>query len=209
MKPIEYTVRLERKDEQRAVEHLIRESFWNVYRPGATEHYVMHVLRDDAAFVEALNLVMEKDGALIGQVAFMENALLLDDGRVRPVLTLGPVCILPTHQGKGYGKALLDTALERASALGYGAVCLEGNPAFYGNSSFVPATPLGLRYDGDEDGMMTPYFLCKELIPGYLKDAHGLYKVPMAYFVTDDEVEAFDLCFPTKEKKRLAGQLLS
>lgn len=178
MKPIEYTVRLERKDEQRAVEHLIRESFWNVYRPGATEHYVMHVLRDDAAFVEALNLVMEKDGALIGQVAFMENALLLDDGRVRPVLTLGPVC-------------------------------LEGNPAFYGNSSFVPATPLGLRYDGDENGMMTPYFLCKELIPGYLKDAHGLYKVPMAYFVTDDEVEAFDLGFPTKEKKRLAGQLLS
>ena len=83
MKPIEYTVRLERKDEQRAVEHLIRESFWNVYRPGATEHYVMHVLRDDAAFVEALNLVMEKDGALIGQVAFMENALLLDDIQIR------------------------------------------------------------------------------------------------------------------------------
>lgn len=57
--------------------------------------------------------------------------------------------------------------------------------------------------------MKTPYFLCKELIPGYLKDAHGQYKVPMAYFVTDDEVEAFDLGFPTKEKKRLAGQLLS
>ncbi len=53
------TIRLERKEEYRQVEDLIRESFWNVYRPGCSEHYVMHVLRDDPAFVKELDLVME------------------------------------------------------------------------------------------------------------------------------------------------------
>ena len=30
----DYTFRLETENDYRAVEHLIRESFWNVYRPG-------------------------------------------------------------------------------------------------------------------------------------------------------------------------------
>ena len=46
----EYTVRLEKESDYRAVENLVRESFWNVYRPGCSEHYVIHVLRDDPAF---------------------------------------------------------------------------------------------------------------------------------------------------------------
>ena len=59
-------IRFENKGEYREVENLIRESFWNVYRPGCSEHYVMHVLRDDPAFVKELDFVMEKDGSLIG-----------------------------------------------------------------------------------------------------------------------------------------------
>ena len=43
----DYTIRPERKEEYREVENLVRESFWNVYRPGCSEHYVIHVLRDD------------------------------------------------------------------------------------------------------------------------------------------------------------------
>ena len=46
------TIRIERKEEYREVENLIRESFWNVYRPGCSEHYVIHVLREDPAFVK-------------------------------------------------------------------------------------------------------------------------------------------------------------
>ena len=51
-------IRLETKQEQRAVETMVRESFWNVYRPGCLEHYVLHQLRKDAAFVPELDLVM-------------------------------------------------------------------------------------------------------------------------------------------------------
>lgn len=44
------TIRLENKDDDRNVENLTREAFWNVYRPGCTEHYVLHCYRSDPAF---------------------------------------------------------------------------------------------------------------------------------------------------------------
>lgn len=73
-------IRLEKKEEQREVENLVRESFWNVYRPGCLEHYVLNQLRDDPAFVKELNFVMEKDGKLIGQNMFMKAMIKSDDG---------------------------------------------------------------------------------------------------------------------------------
>ena len=48
---MEPTIRQEKTADRREVENLVRESFWNVYRPGALEHYVLHRLRDDPAFV--------------------------------------------------------------------------------------------------------------------------------------------------------------
>ena len=74
-------IRPERKEDERAVEELIRESFWNVYRPGCSEHYVMHVLRDDPDFVKELDFVMEKDGRLIGQNIFMKAVRKGEDGK--------------------------------------------------------------------------------------------------------------------------------
>ena len=106
----DYTIRLERSEEHRDVEALVREAFWNVYRPGCSEHYVIHVLRDDPAFVKELDFVMEQDGRLIGQNMFMKTVIQADDGRVVPVLTMGPIGILPELKRQGYGKALLDSS---------------------------------------------------------------------------------------------------
>lgn len=85
----------EEKGEYRKVENLVRESFWNVYRPGCMEHYVLHQLRKDAAFVPELDLVMEQDGELIGQIMFMRALIAADDGREIPIMTMGPICIAP------------------------------------------------------------------------------------------------------------------
>jgi predicted N-acetyltransferase YhbS len=46
----DYIIRLEKKEDYREIESLVRESFWNVYRPGCNEHYVIHVLREDSGF---------------------------------------------------------------------------------------------------------------------------------------------------------------
>ena len=118
-------IRLERKEEQREVENLVRESFWNVYRPGCLEHFVLNQLRNDAAFVKELDFVMEKDGKLIGQNIFMRAVIKADDGRDIPIMALGPICIAPEFKRKGYGKILLDYSLEKAAEMGAGAVCFE------------------------------------------------------------------------------------
>lgn len=81
-------IRLEKKSEERDVENLIREAFWNVYRPGCLEHFVMHQLRSNPDFVKELDFVMEKDGKLIGQNMFMKASIKADDGRAVPILTM-------------------------------------------------------------------------------------------------------------------------
>lgn len=200
-------IRPETEADFRAVENLVREAFWNVYRPGCLEHYVIHVLRDDPAFVRELDFVMEKDGRIIGQNMFMRTHIDADDGRTIDVLTMGPIGIAPERKRQGYGKKLLDYSLEKAKALGFGAVLFEGNIGFYGKSGFDYARNFGIRYHDLEEGEDDSFFLCKELIPGYLKDVTGVYQTPQGYYVDPADAEAFDAGFPPKEKLKLPGQL--
>ncbi len=202
-----YNIRLEEKEDYREVENLIRESFWNVYRPGCSEHYVIHMLRDDQAFVKQLDFVMEQNGNLIGQNMFMKTVINADDGREIPVLTMGPICITPELKRKGYGKKLLDFSLKKATALGFGAVLFEGNIDFYGKCGFDYSSKFGIRYHDLPEDADSSFFLCKELITGYLDGVTGVYQTPQGYYVDDADVEEFDKGFPHKEKLKLPGQI--
>ena len=201
------TIRIEKKEEYKEVENLVRESFWNVYRPGCLEHYVLNQLRKDPDFVTELDFVMEENGKLIGQNIFMKAVIRTDDGRDIPIMTMGPICITPRLKRKGYGKVLLDYSLEKATEMGCGAVCFEGNIDFYGKSGFTYASEFGIRYHGLPEGEDASFFLCKELIPGYLDGVTGEYATPAGYFVDEAEAEEFDKIFPYKEKLKLPGQL--
>ena len=203
----DYFIRHEETKDYREVEELIRESFWNVYRPGCSEHYVIHVLRDDPAFVKELDFVMEQDGRLIGQNIFMKTVIKADDGRVIPVLTMGPICITPELKRQGYGKALLDYCLDKATELGFGAVLFEGNIGFYGKCGFDYASKFGIRYHDLPEGADSSFFLCRELIPGYLDGITGVYQTPKGYYVSDADVEEYDKDFPQKEKLKLPSQI--
>ena len=200
-------ITLEKPEEYRETENLIRESFWNVYRPGCSEHYVIHVLRDDPAFIPELDFVMRKDGVIIGQNMFMKTVINSDDGRDIPVLTMGPICITPELKRKGYGKLILDYSLEKAAGLGFGAVLFEGNIDFYGKSGFDYSSKFGIRYHDLPEDADSSFFLCKELIPGYLDGITGVYQTPKGYYVDDSDVEEFDRLFPPKEKLKLPGQI--
>ncbi|MCQ2552623.1 MAG: N-acetyltransferase [Clostridia bacterium] len=203
-------IRLERKEEYREVENLVRESFWNVYRPGCLEHYVLKCLRNDPDFVSELDFVMEKDGKLIGQNIFVRTNIKADDGRMIHIMTMGPICITNELKRQGYGKILLDYSLEKAKELGCGAVCFEGNILFYGKSGFTYASEFGIRYHGVPEGEDVSFFLCKELIEGYLDGITGEYSTPKGYFACDEnpeEFERYESEFPTKEKLKLPGQL--
>lgn len=208
-----YTIRLELPAEQREVENLVRESFWNVYRPGCLEHYVLHCLRHDEAFIPELNFVMEvideatRQPKLIGQSICMHASIATDDGSTLPIITLGPIGIHPDYKRQGYGKALLDHVLAKAAAMGFGAMCFEGNIDFYGKSGFTYASRFGIRYHGLPEGEDASFFLCKELRPGYLDNITGEYATPQGYFVDEAECEEFDKLFPPRQKLKLPGQL--
>ena len=203
----DYIIRLEREEEYREVENLVREAFWNVYRPGCLEHYVLNQLRNDEAFVPELDFVMERDRQLIGQNMFMRANIKADDGRDIPIMTMGPICITPELKRQGFGKKLLDYSLNKAAELGCGALCFEGNINFYGKSGFTFASEFGIRYHDLPEDVDASFFLCKELIPGYLSGVTGEYTPPQGYFVDEDEAEKFDKGFSYKEKLKLPGQL--
>jgi putative acetyltransferase len=200
-------IRLEKKEEHREVENLVRESFWNVYRPGCLEHFVLHELRNYADFVPQLDLVMLLDGRIIGQNVFVRAAIKSDGGEDLPIMTMGPICIAPEFKRQGYGKILLDYSLERAKEMGCGAVCFEGSVGFYGKSGFTYASEFGIRYYGLPEGADSSFFLCKELAAGYLDGVTGEYSTPAGYFVDEAAAEEFDKRFPPKEKLKLDGQI--
>lgn len=207
MKQEDIIIRRETPADYAAVEDLTREAFWNVYRPGCMEHYVVHVLRRDPDFVPELDLVMERGGQLIGHILYMRAKITADDGREIPMMTFGPISIRPDLQRQGLGKRLLDYSMERAGQMGAGALCIEGNIEFYGKSGFVVAGTRGIRCPGEPEQEIVPYVLLKELCPGFLNGVTGVYHTPQGYCVDEAAVEEFDQNFPPKEKLRLPGQL--
>jgi len=70
-------IRLEEPKDYREVEELTREAFWNVYRPGCTEHYVLNQYRTNPDFIPELDFVMEEDNKIIGHIMFSKASLTL------------------------------------------------------------------------------------------------------------------------------------
>jgi putative acetyltransferase len=203
----DYTIRLETKSDYREVECLTREAFWNVYRPGCLEHYVLHVLRNDPAFVPELDFVMERGGRIIGHVMYMRSQIQADSGHTIPIMTFGPISIAPDCKRQGYGTILLRHSMEAARKLGAGALAITGSIGFYGKSGFVVASTKGIHYFAEPRSAEVPYFLIRELEPGFLEGVTGTYQDPAGYFVDESAAEAFDAQFSPKEKLKLPGQL--
>ena len=205
-------IRLEQPEDYREVESLTREAFWNVYRPGCTEHYVLNQYRTNPDFIPELDFVMEHDGKIIGHVMFSKAELVLDDGTKKPSWTFGPISIHPDYKRKGYGLKLLQYALDKARELGVGFLCMEGNIEFYKHAGFDLASKKKIHYHAEPRDAEVPYFLAQELIPGWLNGIEAAYCPPKGYFVADENPEAFEAyeaTFPKKEKLRLPGQLTS
>ena len=211
---MEINIRLEKPEDYRDVENLTREAFWNVYRPGCLEHYVLNQYRNNPDFIPELDYVMELDGHIMGHVMFSRAELVMDNGEHVPSWTFGPISIHPDYKRMGYGLRLLNYALEKARAMGVGFLCMEGNIDFYRHAGFELASKYGIHYHDEPYEAEVPFFLAQELIPNWLRD-HGIaeatYTPPKGYFVADhhpEDFEAYESTFPKKEKLRLPGQLV-
>ena len=202
---LHYLYRIETEKDFGEVENLTREAFWNVYQPGCEEHYILHVLRGDPVVIPELNMVCEGQGRLVGHIFYTRSQVMGEDGGVYPVISFGPVSVLPDVQRQGIGSALIRKTLSLAAGMGFPGVVITGNPAYYGRFGFRPAIDFGIVY---EDGSSFPAFMAMELVPGGLSDIRGRFSFATAFTRVDQEaVERFDAQFPKKEKKILPGQL--
>ena len=181
----------------REVEALVREAFWNVYAPGCTEHYLLHVMRRSPNFVCELSLVVLEDKAIVGQIAFTRDWIACDDGQNRQVLTLGPLSVHPAHQRKGIGKSLIERACAKACDMGFAAVLLCGDPLYYARAGFEPAQKYGVR---TQDDQFMDALQIRALAIEMLSACAGRYFVDPIFDVDEAAAQRFDQVFEAKIK---------
>ncbi len=194
---MQLTIRRAQPSEYSATESLIREAFWNQYAPGCTEHYLAHVMRKQPDFVNELDLVALLGETIVGNVLFMTSDLKLDNGLTQKVLTLGPIAVHPNFQRQGVGRALIEKACAIALELGFEAVVLCGDPAYYSRLGFVRAETFNIR---TTDDMYFDALQVRKLKENALTNARGRHCENTIYFFDEKDASDFDKRFPYKEK---------
>ncbi len=104
-------------------------------------------IRAGMDWLEALSFAaLDGDDLLVGTIQIWPIALTDPDGRDFPLLMVGPVAVLPDHQGQGYGKAMMAASLGAIEETRGNAPPLPqmliGDADYYGGWGFT-AAPTG------------------------------------------------------------------
>lgn len=109
----------EQNNNYHEVEEVVRESFFNVYMPGAEEHLLVHKLRSDENYLANISFIALVDKQIVGAI-FASKAFLYDKDNIKhTVLTFGPLAVLPSFQRKGVGSLLVNKLIFEAKQLHY------------------------------------------------------------------------------------------
>lgn len=190
-------IRPEQTADHRIVEELTREAFWNVHVPGCNEHLLVHKLRDHQDFIPELDFVAVAEGKLVGNIMYSRAKVIDRDGYEHPVLTFGPVSVLPERQKQGIGAALIEHSGRAALVLGYESILIYGDPGYYCRFGFRPAEAFSIT---NAEGRFHPALQALELTAGALAGISGRFCESPVYHLDADEAAAFDADFPPKEK---------
>lgn len=199
MNKFDLIIRKETEKDYHEVENLAREAFWNLSKPGCDEHYFMHVLRKHRDFVPELDYIAETEGKIVGSVMYSRSILRDENGNVKNILTMGPLCVLPGYQRMGIGKALLEHTFELAAEMGYDTVVNFGNPDNYVARGYKSCKKYNVCFEGD---IFPAALLVKELKEGALDGRKWFYCPSDVDKPCEDTeaVEKYDSQFPPKVK---------
>lgn len=194
------TIRIETENDYRAVEELTREAFWNVYKPGADEHYFVHRMRKHPDFIPELAYVLECDGRIIGSIMYTKAWLEDEEGNRKEIVSFGPLCVAPEYQRQKLGRLLIEYSFRAARKLGYDVNIIFGNPGNYVSRGFVSCKKKNVSFVV-QGNYPTALLVC-ELVPDALDGKNWMYIPSTAADCCEDveAVEAFDSTFPPKEK---------
>lgn len=196
-------LRNETEQDYQAVENVTREAFWNVHVPGCNEHYLVHVMRDSELFIPELDFIAELDGKVVGNIMYAHSMVTEGDDKIYPVITFGPVSVLPAYQNKGIGAMLIRHTINLAREMGYPAIFIYGDPEYYKRFGFVPAETYKIK---NSVGKYADALQVLELEKGALEDIVGRFCEGELYDIDEKEAEAFDAQFPAKEKTHTPTQ---
>ncbi len=196
-------IRNEAEADYQRVEDITRKAFWNLYVPGCNEHYLVHVMRSHIDFLPELDLVIEVDDQIIGNIMYTKAKLIDESGEEKDILTFGPVCILPEYQREGYGRKLIEYSFERAAALGYDVIVIFGNPNNYVGRGFKSCKKYNVCL---ENGTFPSAMMVKELKTGVLDGRKRVYRQSSVFEIDEQEAERFDAGLESLEKKYQPSQ---
>lgn len=190
-------LRPEQPADYRETENVTREAFWNQYAPGCMEHYLLHILRHHNAFLPELDIVAVDSKQIIGNIVYVKANIQGDNGKEYEVLTLGPISVLPTYQKQGIGSKLIYHTKTLAQEMGFRAILLCGDPAYYARFGFIPAEQFGIRTAENHYAAALQAYEC---YPQALAEAKGRYLENEVYQIDVAAAMEFDKNFPPKEK---------
>jgi len=195
-------IRLETEADYFETEKMTREAFWDLFKPGCDEHFLVHQLRKSPAFIPQLDYVVYDGDTLVGNILYSQ-AIVSDGVKETAVLCLGPLSVAPSHQKRGIGSALMRQTIELAGGMGYPAVVLFGHPDYYHRFGFKNAEEYHIQ---TAQGENFEAFMVLELVQDGLVGVSGRFHEAEAFQMDADEFELFDKQFPYKEKHKREGQ---
>lgn len=195
---------METENDYLEVEKLVRDSFWNIYRPGAFEHFIVHNLREDESFIKDLAYVIEDDNQIIGHINYSKGYVEYENEKVNATV-LGPVAIHKDHQNQGLGSKLIEYTLELAKNKNINYIFVVGDEKYYQRFGFVSASKFNIYLEGTDTSEECPFFMIKIFDDAKLKK--GIFHNPSVFNVNQEDVDEFDKQFEYKEKKVLETQL--
>lgn len=204
---MELILRNETESDYFAVENLTREAFWNVHKPGCDEHLLAHTIRGLPCFIKELDIVAEVNGRLVGSIFYTQSKLVEPNGKERTFAAFGPISVHPDFQRQGIGAALIRHTLPIAQRMGYRAVFITGNPAYYSRFGFRPASDFGIHLKGVPVEEKAEFFMVKPLKADALEGLPGVFEFDACYEVDQSRINVFDKQFPPKMKEKRPGQI--
>ena len=124
---------------------------------GPVEAKLVDAIRSDR-FIPELSLVAVSEGQTRGHV--ISSYVDVEPG-ARRVLQVGPLAVLPSHQRRGVGSALMGETIRIADARGEPLLLLEGNPKYYERFGFTRADAVGIEPPPEAHGPQ--YFMIRPL----------------------------------------------
>ncbi|HSV48989.1 MAG TPA: N-acetyltransferase [Candidatus Acidoferrales bacterium] len=149
--------------------NLVKVAFETAKVSNGDEQNYVDRLRASSGYLPELALVAEWDNEIVGHIMLTKTYVLTGTQRFEG-LVLAPLSVALPYRRRGIGSKLVQESFRIAKVLGYQAVFVVGDPAYYGRFGFKSSAKFGIRHVPE---IPEPYVMAIELTPNALAGISG------------------------------------